>query len=230
MSNVIHASLDNGINTNDPNRKQISGKKELTPDDFITLFLKQLTTQNPLKPTDSSAVLQQMADVSSISANKDMQKTLKGLKQDIDMSLANTELLSATQLIGKRAEVPSDVSPLDKDEGLMGSVMLHGPATNIKVTIKNDQGEIVKELNLAPTKTGGLMPFKWDGMKDVTTSYEPGFYKFSAKATVDGKEIGLDTTGAYKVKSVASDPKTGKVILNLDGLGGLELNEVVKLL
>ncbi|RDI39957.1 flagellar hook assembly protein FlgD [Aquicella lusitana] len=212
------------------NKGYASGKKELTPDDFITLFLKQLTSQNPLHPADSSTILQQMADISSISASKDTQKTLKEVQQNINYSLATTQLLTATQMIGKKVEVPSGISPLTKEEGLSGSVMLPAAATDIKVTIKDEAGKVVKELTLEPAKTGGLVEFKWDGLKDDGTMYDPGYYQISAKAVIDGKETPINTAGAFKIKSVATNQMTGELILNVDGLGGLGLNDIIKIL
>lgn len=226
----------NALQTNqeqpDPNGTRVVTKQnELQPDDFIKLFLKQLTTQNPLKPTDSSVMLQQMADISAISAAKDTQKTLREVKQDVRMALGQSQFLSASQMIGKKVEVESEITPLVKDEGLSGSVGLPGAASNVKVTIKDDKGNVVKELDLGPSATGGVVEFKWDGMKeDGTSAYEPGFYHISAKATIRNKEVPVGTAGAFRVQSVASNQRTGEVILNVDGLGGLALSDIIKVL
>src|SRR3990167_6950085 len=116
--NALQGSQNSGAA--DDTTRVVTKKNELQPDDFIKLFLKQLTTQNPLKPTDSSAMLQQMADISAISAAKDTQKTLREVQQEIRLSLGQSQLLTATQMIGKKVEVPSGISPLVKDEGLSG--------------------------------------------------------------------------------------------------------------
>ncbi len=210
-------------------------KKQLDPDDFIKLFLKQLTTQNPLHPADSSTLLQQMADISSISSAQDTQKVLKNLQQSVVSTMSSTQFLSASQLIGKKIQVPSHISPLVKDEGLSGAVMVPAAAKNIKITIKDSHEKIVKELTLDPTTSGGLVDFSWNGMDesvDPPKPYDPGFYKISAKATINGNDVTLDnnTLGAFKVKSVAANPLTGEVIFNVDGLGGLGLQDIIKIL
>lgn len=209
---------------------EIMSKRQLSPDDFIKLFLKQLTSQNPLHPTDSSTILQQMADISNISAAKDTQQALKDLQKNINLTLANTELLHATNMIGKKVEVPSGMSPLVKDEGLSGALLLPGAAKDIKVTIRNDKNEVVKELMLEPTTSGGSVDFYWDGLKDDKTAYDPGYYKISASANINGNGVDLETLGAFKVKSVASDYKSGEVIINVDALGGIGLKNIIKIL
>jgi len=224
-------SINNVVNNNGMNLQQevAPKKKELSPDDFITLFLKQLTTQNPMHPADSSTILQQMADISSISASKDMQKALQNVQQNIKASLSESQLLSATQAIGKKVEVPSGISPLTKEDGLSGSVLVPGPANNITVTIKNEAGDVVKELALDPASTGGLVEFKWDGVKADGSTAEPGYYKIAATANVDGKQINIDTAGAFRVNSVATNQMTGELILNVDGLGGIGLKDIIKI-
>lgn len=225
----IHDGMKVGLNGAE--NTSLPVKKELTPDDFITLFLKQLTNQNPLRPADSSTILQQMADISTISASKDTQKALTNLQRNIALTLGNSQILNATQLIGKRVEVGSGLSQLVKDEGLSGSVVLPAAASNIKVMVKDKDGKVIKEITLDPTTSGGLVDFNWDGMNDETkTAYNPDFYSIAATATIDGKETEIETLGAFKVKSVASNHANGDVILNVDGLGGLGLNEVRKIL
>ena len=231
VNNTLQSS-GAGLGADATNQAAGSGKKSLSPDDFIKLFLKQLTSQNPLHPADSSTILQQMADISTISASKDTQTALANLQQNVSLMLGNSQFLNATQLIGKRVEIPSGTSPLIKDEGLAGSVMLPGAASNIKVVIKNKDDQVVKELTLDPTSSGGLVDFTWDGLKDDKTACDPGFYTISASATINGQSTDLSkyTLGAFKVQSVSSNHTTGDVILNVDGLGGLGIKDIVKII
>lgn len=209
---------------------KVAGKKQLLPDDFIRLFLKQLTNQNPLHPADSATILQQMANISSISASKDMQSALGNLQQNINIALGNSRFLAATQLIGKKVETVSGMAGLEKGDVLAGSVALPSAATNIKVTIKDQNDKVVKEITLDPVTSGGLVDFTWDGLKEDKTAYDPGLYKISAKATMDGKEVEVGTLGAFKVKSIASNPATGELALNVEGRGGINFDEIYKIL
>lgn len=208
----------------------INGKKQLNPDDFITLFTNQLTHQNPFKPADSSTLLQQMADISTITASKDTQKALANLQQDIEQALGNSQFLNSSQLIGKRVEVSSGNSQLVANEGLYGSIVLPGAADNVKVTIKDQNNNVVKEILLDATSSAGTVDFNWDGKKADSTTASPDFYQISATAVVDGKEVKVPTLGAFKVKSVAANPQTRDVALNVEGLGGLDLKNIIKII
>lgn len=227
-STTMQAATNSASQVSDSQKQ--ANKMTLKPDDFITLFLKQMTMQNPMEPMDNSEILSQMADISAISASEQTQDTLKDIQKSISMSLGNTNLLTATNLIGKKVEVPSGVSALVPGEGLSGSVLMTTPGDNIKVTVKNEQGLVVQEIPLGSASSPGLVEFNWNGLKPDGTSYESGYYQISATATVGGKQQQIDTAGAFKVKSVASNPNTGDLILNVDGLGGMGIQDVIKIL
>lgn len=213
--------------------------KELSPDDFIKLFLTQLQHQNPMEPTDSSKMLSQMADISSINSSKSMQKTMKQLAKHVDISLGNSQVLEASQLIGKQVQMLSGqahmvVSGVDEHKvgKLSGSALLQSPATNVKVSITDSSGKTVMTKNLGPCTSakGGLMDFEWDGKNDKGELQPDGFYGISASAEIDGKTVKLRTAGAFDVKSVAANPENGKLIINVDGLGGRGLSEILKIM
>ena len=205
-------------------------RNELAPDDFITLFLAQMRNQNPMKPTDSSAILQQMSEVSSISANKDMQKTLNGLAQNVNMALANSQVLQSTQMIGKHVQIASDSAPLIKDEGLSGSAIVPAAASKVQVKIKDAVGNVIKTIDCGAAASGGLVDFNWDGKGDDGKQYDPGFYTMNATATINGTTAAVHTAGAFKVNSVGLNQQSGGVILNVDGVGGTEMGDIIKIL
>ena len=205
-------------------------KKELTPDDFITLFLAQMRNQNPMNPSDSNAILQQMAQISQISASKSMQDTLNTVSANVASALSNTQMLQATQLIGQRVQIPSKVSPLNTGEGLSGSGLVPGAATDVTFTIRDTGGNLIKTISNGPAASGGLVDFKWDGTGDNGQSYPAGIYQISANAIVDGKPVNVPTAGSFKVNSVALDQKNGGVILNVEQLGGTSMGDIIKIL
>lgn len=79
--------------------------KELSQNDFMKLLIEQLKNQNPLKPTDSNSMLQQMSSISTVQAMNGMQDSFKQLKVDQQLSLGQS-------LIGKSIEItnPADGS------------------------------------------------------------------------------------------------------------------------
>lgn len=201
------------------------GKKDLSKDDFMTIFLKQMSMQDPMKPFDSSQMLQHMSMLTSLTSNEELQKTIQGL----NLSIAKSQVMSASQLIGKKVQIPSGVSPLVEGQGLSGSVILPGSVSGVTITIKDKDGNVVKTIDKGASGAG-VLDFDWDG-KDADGKELPAdYYKISASATIDGKQVDLHTAGTFKIGSVAMNPETGAVILNVDGLGGVDMGEIIKIL
>lgn len=206
--------------------------KALKPDEFIKIFLAQLKNQNPMHPSDSNTMLQQMTDISSISASKSLQDSMAQLSQDIKATLANNQVLEATQLIGKKVEVPSNgTASLSETGDLEGSVMMPDAASNVKVAIKDTAGNLIETLDLGPCGSAGLVNFKWDGMlSDKKTRAKPGVYQVTATAMIKGKQEVPDVAGAFKVLSIGLNRETGGVLVNLDNYGGIGMEKLIKIL
>lgn len=207
---------------------------DLSPEDFMKLFLEQLKHQNPSSPMDTSTMLQQMANIGQINASGDMQLAMRNLQSDIKQTLGTSQVLGASQLVGKNVQCWADKIPLVAKEGLSGSVGLPKAASAITVTIKDSAGKEVKTLDLGGTGSAGLVDFKWDGKVTDAAGIEhevaPGVYEISATAMIDGKKTPpLKTTGTFKVNSVALDKKVG-VIVNINELGGKYMKDIVKIM
>ena len=54
-------------------------KGELNQDDFLTLMITQLKNQDPMKPTDDTQFIAQLAQFSSLEATNKMNDTLDSL-------------------------------------------------------------------------------------------------------------------------------------------------------
>lgn len=217
-----------------------TGMSALKPEDFVTLMLQQLKHQNPMNPTDSNSMLQQMSQISQMSASTDMQQTMRnmqqtmlGVSQSVNSTLGNSQVLEATQLIGKNVVLESGVSPLVKDPTsgasvMAGSVMVPAASSKVSVTVMDSSGNTVKTIDLGSAGQAGLMDFTWDGMDADGKVLPPDYYHISATANVDGSEVPARTAGSFKVNSVALD-QSG-VILNVDGLGGKSMGDLIKIL
>ncbi len=218
-------------NVSATNVGEVADRTQLSPNDFIKLFLTQLTHQNPMQPTDSSAILQQMSQIASIQASHDMVKSMADISSNVSASIPNTQLLQAAQLVGHGVEVQSGVSPLVKNGEsslLSGSVMMPGAANDITVTISDPTGKTpLKTISLGNAKSAGLMDFTWDGMVDGKPM-DPGYYQISATANVNGQTVPINTAGTFTVKSVALDQQG--IIFNVDGLGGTRPGSIIKIL
>lgn len=224
---IINNSLygaDFGIDVDRTGDRQ-GGKKDLSKDDFMTIFLTQMRMQSPLKPFDSAQMLQQMSMLTSLTSTEELQRTIQGL----NLSIAKSQVMSASQLIGKRVQIPSGVSPLVAGHGLSGSVILPGDVSDVTITIKDESGKVVKTINKGKSGSG-VLDFDWDGKDADGNEMKADYYKISATATIDGKQVDLHTAGTFTIGSVAMNPETGAVIMNVDGLGGVDMGEIIKIL
>lgn len=223
---IINQAGGKYFNGTDPNAgKERVAKKELSKDDFIKIFLTQMKAQNPLKPYDSSVMLQQMGQLTSLTATEELQGTIRNLNSNIGSS----KILSASQLVNRKVQVLSDKSPLVAGKGLQGSAIVPAQASSVVITIKDAKGNVVKTIDKGVSE-GGVLDFDWDGKGADGKELPADFYQISAKAKIGGKEIDLNTAGTFTVNSVAMNPATGTVFLNVDGLGGIDLNYIVKII
>lgn len=207
---------------------QVSGKA-LTQEDFMKLFLAQMKTQSPTKPFDSGEMMQQMSQLTSLSATQQLETTIKML----NTNMGRSQVLSATQLIGKRVAIASEKSPLtanpDGTSSLDGSVVIPKSTTGTTVEIRDEMNNLVKTIHL-PASSTGIQDFHWDGKNEKNEPMAAGFYNISAKSTIDGQSTDVYTAGTFKINSVTMDPKTSSVILNVDGMGGMDMGNIIKIL
>lgn len=74
-----------GSQTNTSGVNSFSG---MSSDDFMKIVLSELSKQDPLKPNDTSALIQQISQIRSIQSDVDLSSTLKSLVKDDQFSTA----------------------------------------------------------------------------------------------------------------------------------------------
>lgn len=223
-------SITNLSSEQQPN--EILDKTQLNPDDFIKLFLTQLTHQNPMQPTDSSAILQQMTEITSIQSSNKMQKTMTEMADKVNVALGNTQLLQASTLVGRSVEIESGSSPLAKTsdgQKLQGAVFIPSAANNVTVNIIDpNTKKVVKTVQLGNAESSGLMNFDWNGKDSSGQQMDLGYYNMEASADIAGNKVPLDTAGAFRVNSVGLD-QIG-ILFNVDGLGDKRSGDILKIM
>lgn len=225
MSMSINDVMDSPNVDNSGRMQNHRNLNELSEDDFMRLFLKQVMVQDPLKPFSSSDMMQQMSQFTSLKSAKELEKTIN----QMSVNMGRTQLLSASQLIGKKVVIPSVVAQLTEKEGMDGSVVLTEPVSDVTIEIKDKGGNVIKTVKLDKSDQG-VVDFHWDGLNEEGNQVEPGFYDITAKATVNGESVDVITAASFKVNSVALDHANGNAILNLDGIGGIDVTNIIKLL
>jgi len=196
-------------------------KQELGQDQFLKLMTTQMTHQDPTKPMENGDFLAQMAQFSTVEGIGGLQDSFK----EFASSMTSNQSLEAAGMVGRSVSVPSSNGVLELGSPLTGNIKLQGPTAQASVTIKDQNGAVVKTINLG-AQSEGMKKFEWDGVLDDGSYALPGVYKIEAEALVDGQNTGLETFMGAKVESVdLGDPQKG-VVLNLGQLGAVEFSKV----
>lgn len=115
----------------------LTANEQLSQNDFIKLFMSQLTYQDPLEPVDNSQFLAQLAQFSSVEQNRAMNEKLDNL-----LSIGTT--FQAASLVGKSVEISSNSTT---SIGVISAVSFSsdGPV----LTVKLDSGDYINNVELS---------------------------------------------------------------------------------
>jgi flagellar basal-body rod modification protein FlgD len=80
--------------TQSPVTSKPTGYSALTSEDFTKIIISELANQDPLSPSDTNALLQQLSTIRSIQSDIDLSDKLKTL-------VTENQLASASNMIGK---------------------------------------------------------------------------------------------------------------------------------
>lgn len=194
-----------------------------TQDRFLSLLVAQLKNQDPLNPMDNAQVTSQMAQLSTVSGINQLNSTVQALSA----SMATTQSLQATSMIGHAALVPG--KQIDLLSGKSdAAVELTQPADKVTVTVADAQGNVVRTLQLGSQSAAGVVSFQWDGKDNTGAAVADGSYQFSANAVL-GSSNSTPTTLSYGLVSNVS-LTSGGVTLGMGTLGNVGLSAVRQVL
>jgi flagellar basal-body rod modification protein FlgD len=181
-----------------------------------------LQNQDPLNPMDNAAVTTQMAQLSTVTGIDKLNATVQALSA----SMAATQSLQATAMIGKTALVPGKEIELQSSAGY-GAVELAQPADKLTVKITDSNGNLVRTLQLG-NQDAGVVDIKWDGKDEQGNVVADGTFKFSATAVLGGKESTPTTLSYGVVGSVSLG--AGGATLGMGTLGDVAISDVRRVL
>lgn len=161
-----------------------SSKNILGKDDFLKIFLAQLSQQDPTAPVDSQAFIAQLAQFSSLELQQNTNSDLESLM----VGQAAGEQIGVTNLVGKDVTYSSNGVTLvgDGSPAIVGAT-LASPAANVTAVVTDSNGKTIRTVKLGPEPAGSIQ-VAWDGRDDSGIPQPAGNYKVAVTAT--------DTTGA----------------------------------
>lgn len=193
-----------------------------TQDRFLKLLVTQMQNQDPLNPMDNAQVTSQMAQLSTVTGIDKLNSTVESLSA----SMLASQSLSAVSMIGHPVLVAGTQIDLLNGQG-DAAVELTQPVDNLKVSISDASGKVVRSLNLGAQKSG-FANIQWDGRTDSGAMATDGKYSFSAESTLGGKKSDATTLSYGMVNSVAQSQNG--VTVNVGQLGEISLNSIKKIL
>lgn len=205
--------------------KQAMKEQKLGQDDFIKLMTTQMNHQDPMKPMENGDFLSDMAQFSTVSGLKEIKDAFNGLAT----SLKSSQALQASSMVGRNVLVPGSMSTFSEGTPMRAAVELESNVSELKVSIMDDRGALVKEIALG-NKPAGVAHFSWDGMLGEDKKAMSGNYSIRAVGMVDGKSESLSTLISDTVQSVSLGSGGQGVSLSLANAGTAGLADVKEIL
>ena len=205
--------------------KEALKEQKLGQADFIKLMTTQMNNQDPMKPMENGDFLSDMAQFSTVSGLKEIKDSFNSLSN----SLKSSQALQASSMVGRTVLVPGSISNLSGSNEIKGAVDLKQNVSNLKVNVIDNQGALVKEIELG-SKAPGAIHFSWDGELADGSMAMAGNYSVQAIGMVDGQAQSLNTLVSDKVQSVSLGIGGQGVSLTLANSGSAGLADVKEIL
>lgn len=179
--------------------------------DFLKLLTTQLQNQDPLNPTDTGELTQQIATLSQveqqINTNTNLEKLL-GM-------IAATQYNSVASYIGKQVEAPGNTTSLHGGAARL-AYYLGADAHTVNVTVKNALGDVVYT-GESPGKALGRNEYVWNGKNNSGVAQPNGNYTITITAkNANNQDVAMQTYTTGVVTSV--DSVDGSTYLSINDM------------
>ncbi len=203
---------------------ETENNNSLHMEDFLDLMVTELTHQDPMEPMDNKDLATQISQFATVSGIEELNSSFSGLSE----SLVSNQALQAANLVGRSVLVPSNVGIFTTGSTMDGVIDLGSSASDVSIRITDENGSLVKEINLG-TQAAGRLNFSWDGSLDAGGYAESGYYYVTAQAVVGDETISPQPMLEDKVNSVNVGAAGQGMLLNLNGLGTISFNDVAEI-
>lgn len=204
------------------------GKKkssELGQQQFFDLMVTQLKNQDPMKPMESGDFLGQIAQFGTVNGITELQTSFATLAS----SLQSNQALQASTMVGRDVLLPRDKVVLAKEGSAEMATKLPEAASNVRVTLSDTSGQVVRQFALGP-KDAGNLKLTWDGVMDNGKKASPGTYSMKVEASMNGQMQALESLVRARVDSVSLGRNGLPPTLNVNGIGAVDMADVLEIL
>jgi len=204
---------------------------ELGQDAFLELMITQMKNQDPLSPQSNSEFVAQLAQFSSVQGLEKLNTNFSSFSSGFQSDKA----LQASALVGRSVSVEGKTGVLTAKGIVSGSVDVPAATSDLKINVYNSSGALAAQVPVGTVDKGELN-FRFDGANmevngklldwtSGTTALAPDTYSFEVLASQNGKPQQLTTNMSANVNSVTVGAD-GKLVLNLAGVGAVDISQV----
>lgn len=164
----------------------VSGPEpELDRDAFMQLLVTQIRNQDPLDPMETQDMMTQLTELSSV-------EHLIGIEERIATLQVGTASIANAQVadfVGKTVTADASTLHLGETGDATGAFTLDGRASQVTATVRNADGDVVREIELGETFPGAHT-FQWDGRDADGIRLPEGRYQVELSAVgPDGASV-----------------------------------------
>lgn len=183
------------INSSSSSAQPSSSSLQVNQNQFIELFVAQLNNQDPLAPLDTNQMLTQLSQISSVESLNSIDDRIDGLTS----SLQQSQMLGASQLVGKEITVNTNRVELEESGDVTGEAQLPVAANDVLIRAYDINGVLVASQALG-AQNSGKVAFTLDdisaGQYTITATAVSGDEAYAAGVTLSGHVSGVEATGA----------------------------------
>jgi flagellar basal-body rod modification protein FlgD len=166
---------------------------------FLKLFIAQLQYQDPLKPQDSSAMLQQLSQLTMVEQSYNSTTALNKLLSAQNNSVA----VNSASFIGGNIKANGSAVNFDGSTSAVLQFNHSVSTTSGTVSITNSSGSVVRTATLGALSAGDNS-FAWDGRDNSGALLPAGAYNFTVKGTsASGTAVSAATYTTGRVDGVS---------------------------
>lgn len=232
MSSIIDTTLArvNGTANNSSGSTGTTSAQGMQ-DQFLTLLVAQLKSQDPMNPMDNAQMTSQMAQISTVSGIEKLNETVNS----VTSQFSSMQILQGANLIGRTVLAEGNnlgvTQELDEDGKATGAFKgtaafdLADSAANVSVTITDAAGGVVKTLEMDAANAGRNY-FTWDGTTQDGNAYtgDPTGLRFKVNATNADTVVNATTLAPSAV--VATSIANGGLVLELGNGSSINYSNV----
>ncbi|MDD2365544.1 MAG: flagellar hook assembly protein FlgD [Desulfuromonadaceae bacterium] len=192
----------------------------MNKDDFMKLFIAQLQYQDPLKPQDATAMLDQLSQLSLVEQSYNNSTAMNNMLAAQNNSIS----LSAVSFIGGSVKATGNTATFNGTDATDLKFDLEGIAASARITITDSIGHIIKIATVEDLKSGDNS-YSWDGRDNSNNLVSAGSYNFAVSASnLNGGPV---TSTTYTTGRIDGVDLSGSIPLLTIGTTSVPLNNVI---